>query len=248
MMKILTAFGAVLFTVTNLTVGIRLLLLARRTRQLPELLIGFSFLTGGVMSYILAGVFAVIEVPGVWSLLLGALGRLIYIGPPLAMAFVGWRVFRPNHPWAGLVVGSVISLNLLYVVRPFLIGDLPRVDLVRNPMYWISTAAQIFPWLWVAVESFLLHRQLRKRARLGLAEDPALGYRMLMWTIGLGTVVLLAISMEATSLAALLGLPHVPMNPIIIVLGLACATSLWLAFFPPRAVVRKLEEATAGEG
>jgi hypothetical protein len=235
MMTILTAAGAVLFTLTCLTVGIRLLILARRTRELPELLMGISFLTGGVMSYVLAGVFAYFETPGLWGVLLGTVGRLVYIASPVAMAVAGWRVFRPNAPWAGLVVGSVVTVNLLYVVRPFLIGDMVRAELVRNPMYWISTAAQIFPWAWVAVESFLLHRNLSKRARLGLAQDPALAHRMLMWTIGLGTVVLLTISMEATSLAAALGLPHIPMNPIIIVLGLTCAVSLWRAFFASRA-------------
>jgi len=247
MIKILTAFGAVLFAATCLIAGIRLLLLARRTRELPELLIGFSFLTGGVMSYVLAGVFSYLEVSEVWAVPLGIVGRLVYIGPPVAMAFVAWQVFRPHRPWAGLVVGSVITLNLLYVMRPFLIGSLTRLDLVSNPLYWISTAAQICPWLWVAIESFLLYRQLRKREGLGLAVDPALAHRMLMWTIGLGTLVLLAISMEVSSLASLLGLPHVPLNPIIIILGLTCAISLWLAFFPPKALSRRLEEAAVRE-
>ncbi|MCB1035965.1 MAG: hypothetical protein KDD47_19240, partial [Acidobacteria bacterium] len=224
-----------------LAVGIRLLLLARRTRQLPELLIGLSFLTGGAMAYILAWAFRYFEVSGTLDVVLGIVGRLVYVSSPVAMSFVAWRVFRPARSWAGVVVGALLTVNALYVVRPFLIGDLSRHDIIFHPLYWITTAGQVLPWAWVAVESLNLHRMLRRRARVGLGEDPALTHRMLLWAVGVGAVALLSIAVELTALAGALGLPHPPMNPIIIVLGTAGAVSLWLAFFPPAAVQRRFE-------
>jgi len=47
--QLISFFGLGAFGVVSLVVALRLLLLARRTRQLPEFLIGLSLLTGGLL-------------------------------------------------------------------------------------------------------------------------------------------------------------------------------------------------------
>lgn len=238
--------GAAAFTGACLLVGIRLLRLARRTRKLPELLIGFSILAGGALTFPLSAVLRHFQLPEVWVMILGTIGRAAYASAAVAMAIVAWRVFRPSRPWAAMVVGSLITVNLLYVVRPFVLGDLLRAELVQEPFYWITTAAQILPWAWVAGESFHLYQMLQRRARVGLGKDSGLIYRMLLWSIGLGSVVLMSISLELTSLMAVLGSARIPLSPFVVVFGLVCAVSFWLAFFPPAALLPKLEEGDSG--
>ena len=50
-MELFALVGLSAYCLVSLVVGIRLLLLARRTRELPELLIGLAFLTGGAIGY-----------------------------------------------------------------------------------------------------------------------------------------------------------------------------------------------------
>jgi hypothetical protein len=71
--------------------------------------------------------------------------------------------------------------------------------------------------------------------RIGLA-DPLVANRLLLWSIGMSCILLLWV--EALWRLASGGAAQ-PSYPTIAVLGLICALSSWLAFFPPAAWRRR---------
>ena len=91
--------------VVGLAVGLRLLLLARKTRRLPETLLGFSLLFLTVLGL---GLMMVSRRPEVFSTLLGdvtfPLGMgFLTLGVWLLLSFTR-RVFRPDAMWARILV------------------------------------------------------------------------------------------------------------------------------------------------
>src|SRR5438270_11163237 len=82
------------------TVGVRVLILARRTRQLPEIALGTSYLAGGMLGWALlfAGGTLVSERPA--QALLGHrlqdVGLFCLSTGTLSVALFSWRVFSPK--------------------------------------------------------------------------------------------------------------------------------------------------------
>src|SRR5262249_41898806 len=99
-MAFVVLIGNLGFTIASLVLGIRLCLLARRTRQLPELLLGIGFLTGGFLGHTLGWVILRYNIKDPY------LGPVLYVlrsGAALAcslLAVMAWRVFRPTAQWA----------------------------------------------------------------------------------------------------------------------------------------------------
>src|SRR4030095_15627117 len=107
-MLVLAALGGGAFFLASTIVSIRLLLLARRTRALPELLIGFGLLVLGAIGFeATAGTPALQTALSVAHALLQTLGEG-------SIAVFTWRVFRPDAGWAhGLVLGFFGGLAVL---------------------------------------------------------------------------------------------------------------------------------------
>src|SRR5262245_37114056 len=112
-MQAVAALGGLIFILASLVVGGRILLLARRTRQWPERVIGLSlFLSGGIAYPLIVvarlatawpaglrtGVFVV-------SMLLALIGTL-------CAAIFNHLVFRPGARWA---TALVVALGLIEV-------------------------------------------------------------------------------------------------------------------------------------
>ena len=85
--------GELLAGIVYLIVGVRLLRLGQRTREVPERLLGAMFLLSGA-SYI---VYEMANLPGLESLWtpLNFAGRVIYIGAPILLVVFTRQVFRP---------------------------------------------------------------------------------------------------------------------------------------------------------
>src|SRR5262249_12632564 len=105
-MQIFLALAIVIFALAASTVGIKLLLLARRTRQLPEFLVGLGCALVGLLGYPLAmcsgfgrGPVSAVHL-GVW-----AVGVVLMDAGLASIYAFNAHVFRPGKPWArGLVV------------------------------------------------------------------------------------------------------------------------------------------------
>lgn len=245
-MELLAAIGGLSFVLASLVVGVRLLWLARRTRELPELAIGLAlFLMGGVGYPLTAaarlasawpdslrgGVFAL-------SLLCGLVGMV-------SVCIFNQRVFRAGDPLARaavvLVAGVEVGLLILQALYPGMVAGAIRNEGIGWRLF---TAMHAVPIAWAAYESFRYAGMLSRRAQIGLA-DPVVVDRMRLW--GISMLAALAINLASTA-AMLRGvdLATTTIGALIIApFGLVAAGCTWLAFLPPAAYLRRVAARAA---
>lgn len=223
--------GIYLLTIT--VMGVRLLMLSRRTGMLPELLLGIAFLCGGTLGAMLE----VVAQQGAEALGPQMSGRLLMSGKLAGGVGLGvynffvWRVFRPDEGWAGALFFAVLAVTAV-AFAGFAASGTFATGVVDGRWFWLEFAARVVSPAWLAFESFRYYGAMRRRVALGLA-DPLVANRFLLWGAG----ALLGLLMLCTSLPPrFLGSDH-PLMPIdIIVLGtagIATSACYWLAFFPP---------------
>jgi hypothetical protein len=221
----------VLFLLVSLVVGVRLLLLARRTRQLPELLIGTGFTVGGALGYVPEALIVDLELlhEGVAQVALVVANGAIRLAAALMLLFT-WRVFRRDEAWAAWLAAGLCSvLVLAYVAYPG-----PWIYAADKREWWwslVTAAARSACFAWASLESLRYHQRLRRRAKLGLA-DAALARRFLLWGLAMAGPALMSATPIATrALPASAGSPLVSLWQTL--LGLGAALAMWRTFFPP---------------
>jgi hypothetical protein len=239
------AFLAVgLVAVCSTTVGVRLLLVFRRTRGFPELMLGFSLaaITGIGFPIVLL------------TELRETLGPLLTFAADLvgsfvvALGFAGfyaftWRVFRPGSRWAAVLTvlgaGTALVATGATVVLAFGIeSSEEKFRIVRSWEIPLFISAAI-GFLWSAVEALHYHAMLRRRLALGLV-DRVVTNRVLLWG--------LAGASAGTALVIFTLLPLANLNPLTAPVALFTAAAcgflvsvfLYLAFLPPAAYLRWL--------
>jgi len=245
----LAALGGGSFVVVSLVLGPRLLALARSSRQLPEFTIGLCLLLMGGLGYPFAALArAMTALPDdTRGLMLGCSALCNTVGFA-ALAIFTWRVFRPKHPLAELlVIGCIVVLALLIpaeAVWPGLVASALSVEPYAGAPGYLRVVVGLGILYWAAIESLLCGRQLRRRAALGLA-DAVVADRVRLWAIAMSCASVsyttsFVLSFEGIDLAASsLGAATVG------TLGLASAISAWLAFLPPAAYLRRLRARAA---
>jgi hypothetical protein len=244
------ACATAVFILTGFAVGLRLLLLARRTREIPELALGgglFLIVGIGYPIYLVAATAPGLSLEGARRL---AILSTVCLNPGMLAVFVfTWRVFRPEARWAALLAACVgVALALLTVVRVQELASLQDRTTLLQPTDVLLTIYTLagMSYLWSSVEAFLCHGRLRRQLALGLIE-PVVANRVLLWATG----SMFALLSDAPVLVA--GLLRVPFEDLVTVrlmsslAGLGCGAALYLAFFPPRFYLRRLagREATA---
>jgi hypothetical protein len=236
-MQALTGISLLVFVATTAIVGVRMLLLARRTGERPELLMGAGMALVGGIGY-----------PGgiISRFGLGSVGEMSFpiwfistactqVGIALIYTFT-WQVFRAKTTWAKvLVIAGVGSMAAgLAGMAHALATAPPTADsalVTRGPIF-VGMVGYAGCFLWTALEGFHHHRMALRRLALGLT-DPIVANRFFLWGFfGLMASALTAIS----AVTALLGgrpsgtpITMLPMG----VLGAAAATAMYLAFFSP---------------
>ena len=108
--------GFLAFFVVALVVGVRLLLLARRTRRLPELCIGIGVLGIGPVGF---GFFVVAQQLGVASPfhnLLAAIGMLSVAAGVCCKFVFNWRVYHPTSAVLRVLVFAVVLAHAVTFV------------------------------------------------------------------------------------------------------------------------------------
>lgn len=235
-MALLALLGISAFGFVSFAVGLRLVLLSRRTGYLPERLIGTSlFLAGGLGTALL--VTSSFAGDGRW--LVATISALMINLGVAALGVFTWRVFRPTLLGATLVAACVALLFLSMLVDR-LSGEYlgaSRTDFSIATDY----AGRLLLYAWATWESLRQYALARRRVRIGLTE-PLIANRFLLW--GVATSAALGIWLHALWSE----LAHRSADPIesylvITALGTTCALAIWLAFFPPRAY-RALFERT----
>lgn len=247
-MRALGLLGVFAFALASATVGVRLLLLARRTRQAPELAMGVAFLVSGAIGFpLLTGASVVVEAGGAAGLAhaLMALGAFSTFAGYVGLGIGCWRIYRPAARWplAPIGLGGAGVLGASAVVAGA--SGVESAGL-RDLAFWCGVGVGICTFAWNAVESFLLHAQLRRRMALGLA-DPEVVNRVLMW--GVGSAAACAMALHGLAL-------RVAVGPVVMdgqrvassLLGLVAAVAISLAFFPPAAYRRRFAAPAARTG
>jgi drug/metabolite transporter (DMT)-like permease len=233
---------SMLFTVAvTLTVGVRLLLVARRTRGLPEVLFGFTFLSTALgQAFGQIGLRLLWSTPGPLATTLNALTFAFVTLGTAALGLVVWRVFRPGKGWGAALCAAVCGLTLLaYAVRLW-DGDF-AIASGQTRGYLLHVAARGILLAWTATEAIHYWSLLRKRLALGLA-DPMATNQILLWGIS-GIFAFGGTSMVGYALFVLhqhplelFGITAVLMATVV-----GSSVSMWCAFFPPGWMRRRVE-------
>jgi hypothetical protein len=230
-MEVLAGASVLVLVLTALAVAIKTLGLWRRSRQLPELLLGGMLVSATVIGYPLA--VACNQIPATTF-------RAIHVAYPIAfnlgyvcLLLFTLRVFRANDAWAkGLVAATLVVLAgsaAAYIVEVTSAHPRPPSDLVGLSL--ANSAGVAVAYFWTTLESLVYYRRLRLQQRLGLARGELVINRVLLWGL-MGAAAGLAVLMNAG--AILLGsFMSPPIIAISSVLGLAHAGCLFLAFHPP---------------
>lgn len=242
-MEWLAALGGGAFVLVSLAVGTRLLLLARRTRQLPEFAMGGALLLMGGIGYPAIAIARGGEAldPGLRCAIAGFAMLCQAVGIAGLAAFTA-QVFRAEQAAARFAAWAIAALALGTVVAEGMLnGFQGAVGNIGLPMRGNEAMAGIVLG-WCMTESFAYYAKLKRRVGLGLA-TPVVANRIKLWTIGAGFAMLLNVTSQ---IAAWNGIDVATstLGAILIgSLGPVAAGTIWLAFFPPAAYLRRIEGA-----
>lgn len=236
--------GFLAFFVVALVVGVRLVLLARRTRRLPELCIGMGVLGIGPVGF---GFYVIAQQLGTASplhTLLTGTGMLAVAAGVCCKFVFNWRVYHPTHQALRLLVFAVVLVHAAtFAYQGLGPGFAAYNDL--NWSYYVRILLQIGALLWGSAEALRYWGLMRRRTRVGLA-DPVVTNRFLLWGIGagaagvgslIGTLAQVAMGTSAYEVPWVLASSSAH--------GLVAALAMWLAFLPPSAWTRLVQRRAA---
>lgn len=232
----------------SLVVGTRLLWLARRTRQLPELTLGLSLLV--VMGVAYPGM-VLLDVELGWSsaaqrAVMFALNVALDAGFLLIYVFTA-RVFRRGSPAGQIAVaGAAIALLIhLWLVGQVLATtpDLAAGRAATSLFGLLSLGTASGAYAWSGAESLAHWRRLVRRRRLGLVDAVACN-RMWLWAM-MSFVTVTGSAVNALFLVQGIDVLTRPEALFVTSLtGLGQGALLWLTFLPPRSYREWVERRT----
>jgi hypothetical protein len=244
-MEMFTLIAVTIYCLVSLAVGARMLLLAKRTHELPELTIGLAFVSGGMLGYpcsIAAGVLAAASKDAAAEVA-HVLGQ---VGMALAAFFmlVAWRFIFAQSSKAGLVVlawGAFVLVSVFAVIRITEPGSNAQFLSTTFRMVMVAQGGCYVMLGWASYRHSLL---LKKRCAIGLA-DPVIADRMFVWSLANASVVVSYVYTLAAGFLIQSGLDdfYYPVVPAF--LGLISAVCVWLSFFPPQAYLDRIRAASA---
>jgi hypothetical protein len=233
--------GLLLFLVVSSVVGTRLLLLWRRTRQLPELLIGLGVLGIGPLGFGCSAVSAFVASTAPRAAVVLAITGATAATVGIAAKFLfNWRVYHPEGAWAARIAQGGMLLSVVTLAGGSLLGGYP--DGLEIPRWYLTRGAlQALCLLWGAAEALRYWGRMKRRQRLGLS-DPTLTNRFLLWGIAAGAAgfgTALGITFQIAT-----GIPAAEVPALLLsssLHGMVAAIAMWLAFVPPAAYTRWLD-------
>ena len=245
-MQLFGLFCVSAYCLASVVVGIRLVRLASRTREIPELMIGSAFLSGGAVGYP-ASVAVVRMLPGspaaaqpmAWAAAVG-------LGAAAACILMAWwKIYHPARRWAPWAV-SLWSALLAAVCVLQMSRPLSAMAIGASPWEALRVIAQGGPYAAIAWSGFRYHAVLRRRLRLGLA-DPVVANRIWLWNIAASAVTL--------QYGYIWAAPHldslfhaVSATPAFVgTLGVLMAVCIMHAFYPPQGYLRWIKRRAGVE-
>jgi hypothetical protein len=241
-MRIVAILGGATFVVVSFVVGARMVLLAARTRGLPELVLGLCFFLMGGLGYPLTAVArqAIALDLGVRTAFMIVAHLCILFGGA-ALGVFNWRVFRPASGAARAVclalAAALVGCFVWQGITPgYAAGAVGKEGAAIVAINLLTAAAM----LWSGVEAALHLTMLLRRQRLGLG-DPVVTDRMRLWCFSMTAASTIAVGSTVLHLLGLDPAASVPGALLIGPLGLASSIATWLAFLPPKRYRAHLE-------
>lgn len=248
-MQSIVVLGLVTLFGVSLAVGIKLLLLARRTRAFPEFALGFYFLVGAGIGYPLSGAAPFM---GSWQSTMAVASTLCTGTATLMLYAFTARVFRQGQ-WigkAGVAVGALLCVVYCAGYGWMHLTATTQEEIVHGTMTWggVSLVMSLGAFGWTAIESMTHWVRHRRRMVLGLA-DPVVTNRMLLWGL-MGVTTCGIVVIDGGLLYSGSAFAREMLIPVVTSIGgLLFGAFLSLAFFPPDfylAIVRRRASSEQG--
>jgi hypothetical protein len=232
--------------------GARLLTMAYRTRESPELFCGLYFTGAAVgLSMRVLGSSLFPTQPDLAEPI-NSIGHVAFAAGTISMTVFTLRVFHPSSMIARVFALTTISAIVLTSLHT-LIGGYASVETSYSMI--ATNFMRLVPTSWAFYESLRYWRSMQRRQALGLA-DPVVTNRFLLWSVWTGAVsalpmiplllrfagVLVLENGEAGQQFADEILPRLLMGIRILFATIApiAAIALSLSFFPPTAYVERV--------
>lgn len=251
-MQALAGISILLLIVASAVVGIRLIRMWQRTRQLPELYLGLLLILVAMLGYplfIVSRATEVIGFHGAWaSFVLGALAMDVGF---LMLYLFTWKTFRPQSRWCAWLIAAVacaFAVNIVSLAADTWSARSVVLQMGDQPVWrqYSGILASDLGYVWTAVEAFRSYAVLRKRRALGLVE-PLVANRVLLW----GQMTLITLSVLVLNNVTSLQNIDVLSTPWIMAYsslgGVVQAVYLGLIFLPPQRYREWVEQRTALE-
>jgi hypothetical protein len=232
--EIIQPIAGALYLGTITTVGIRLIVLARRHRGMPELLLGLSLLLGGTFGAVLevAGMSPDAPIEPQLAGLLLAVGKALVVAGFLCQVLFIRMVFRPREIWAVALVAGLIFVQLS-TYAAFASAGTFSSGVMPTSIFLFELASRSFGSVWLVAESIRYYAFMRRRLALGLA-DPVVTDRFRLWAIaGTSALVMLGTSAPPVVVENQSAPWLIAVLPLFAVSGIAASGAYLLAFFPP---------------
>jgi len=222
--------------------GIRLGLLGRRTREIPERLLGASFLFIGFSGFVYS--LSSVEVFRSFWTPINFTARIAYLPGTMLVAVFTARVFRPKDAWARWLIWGLAALIVAGVGGSVLRGDWEGFSL-SNAGFWLEWVGYTVPFGWASGEAFRQYRQARRRVSVGLCE-PSVCNRMFLWSL-FGAVQFASCVVVIGQYAAYEreNVFSSTWDWLYSGASLAALVVMWIAFFPPKVYLRWINAAAA---
>lgn len=220
----LAVFG--LSSLITTLVGVRLLVVAARSREIPELAIGLVM----ILELVSAACWAAGSGTAAGQLLstLAAAGSVASLGLFVAYTFApGSWLARTTA--VALILAVVASILLATTAGAWGTGS------YYLRFGWVASVARTVAFGWASVVALRSRAALQRRARLGLSH-PLTASRVGFWCLGAGFACA-SYSMPLVEIVTDTVRPS-GISPVSMVLAIGASLFIWLAFHPPRVYVR----------
>ena len=245
-MQLFGLFCALAYCIAALIVGVRLISLARRTRQLPELMMGSSFLIGAMIGYP-STLLARLVVSGTSALAwpLAAAGATGVALATICILVAWWRIYHPASSWAPPIVCAWTALVVACLALELRQSAAVLASLA-NPWLPLRLIVQGGAFAAMACSGFLYHARLRRRMRIGLA-DPVVVNRIWLWNLAASGVTLQCVYIIAVTYLRSFFDAEAVVPAVYGTLGVLIALCITRAFYPSQAYLQKIRGRAGSE-
>jgi len=211
--------------------SVPLLRLSGRTREMPERVLGITFLLMGASYLFYELPFALTNETILLSF--SFTGRVLYDAAVLTTALFTKQVFHRGQAWADRLLWFTAALLVTGVAVSALYGDWEGMAPLSNPGFWPEWVGQMIPCVWVAAAGLTQYAKARRRVHLGLSDALVCNRFLLFSCFGLAQMCSVGLLVPMYIVYETMGTFAHSMDLGLGLLEYLTILVVWFAFFPP---------------